>query len=37
MRVSVDINLHHIINAISQMPLDEIEKIKDKIIKRGLL
>ena len=34
MRVSVDINLQHIINAISQMSLDEIEKIKDKIIER---
>ncbi len=34
MRVSVDITLQHIINAISQMSLDEIEKIKDKIIER---
>jgi len=34
MRVSVDINLQHIINAISQMSLDELEKIKDKIIER---
>jgi len=36
LRVSVDISLPNVINLISQMDLNEIEQVKNKIIEREL-